>query len=132
LILCHNWSCCDLFLVKVSGKIYLFIFVCSPDPIIAQAAIMLLHDHHNKTHGVGVNHPCVAPAIWGSVLTTLILTGMVLGVGYWCRVHSVMRKQKKEGVTEEEACHEYEEFWFPRLESGNNEDVEVVFDDLAL
>lgn len=70
---------------------------------------------NNRTHSGGVKHPCVVPALWGSLLVTCTLLVVVLLVGYCCRVHSVERRRKKLGMSETEAAHDYEEFWFPRL-----------------
>ncbi len=79
---------------------------------------MLLDPDRNHTKHGGVDHPCVGPAMWGSALLTAALVGIVVVVGYCCRVYGVARRRKKRGVSEHEAAEDYEEFWFSRLESG--------------
>jgi hypothetical protein len=74
-------------------------------------------DHNHTKHG-GLDHPCVAPAIWGSLLLTLVLVIAVVVVSYCCRVSGVARRRKKQGISLHQAAEEYEEYWFARLESG--------------
>lgn len=67
-------------------------------------------------HEGGLKHPCVAPALWGALLGTAALLLTTLLIGYCCRVHGVQRRRKH--MSEQEARHDYEEFWFSRLESA--------------
>ena len=79
---------------------------------------MLEHNHNHSQHGTGADHPCVGPALWGSLLLTGALVALVTLTAFCCRAAGVARRRKKRGVTEHEAAHDYEEFWFSRLESG--------------
>ncbi len=73
------------------------------------------HGDHNHT---AFDHPCVGPALLGSVLVTCVLLASVIVVAYCCRLGGVARRRKKRGISDDEAAHDYEEFWFSRLETA--------------